>query len=158
MTMETRTFNIGQAADASGVSAKMIRHYEQLGILPRARRTLANYRTYSESDVHTLRFVRQARDLGFPLAQIQALLTLWKDRRRPSRKVKELAQAHIAELEMRIRELQDMKRTLENLAAHCHGDDRPDCPILEGLERPTQTPVMAERGARGGRRIAGKGR
>lgn len=133
--METRTFNIGDAAEASGVSAKMIRHYEQIGIIPRARRTLANYRTYSENDVHTLRFVRQARDLGFPLTQIQALLTLWKDRRRPSRKVKELAQAHIAELEVRIRELKDMKRTLESLAAHCHGDDRPDCPILEGLEK-----------------------
>jgi len=145
--METRTFNIGDAAEASGVSAKMIRHYEQIGIIPRARRTLANYRTYSESDVHTLRFVRQARDLGFPLTQIQALLTLWKDRRRPSRKVKELAQAHIAELEVRIRELKDMKRTLEQLAAHCHGDDRPDCPILEGLEklaptRGTHTPRL----------------
>ena len=133
--METRTFNIGDAAEASGVSAKMIRHYEQIGIIPRARRTLANYRTYSESDVHTLRFVRQARDLGFPLAQIQALLTLWKDRRRPSRKVKELAQAHIAELEVRIQELKDMKRTLEQLAAHCHGDHRPDCPILEDLAK-----------------------
>ena len=143
--METRTFNIGDAAEASGVSAKMIRHYEQIGIIPRARRTLANYRTYSESDVHTLRFVRQARDLGFPLTQIQALLTLWKDRRRPSRKVKELAQAHIAELEVRIRELQDMKRTLENLAAHCHGDDRPNCPILEGLEKPTRPAASRRR-------------
>lgn len=143
--MEARVFNIGQAADASGVSAKMIRHYEQLGILPRARRTLANYRTYSESDVHTLRFVRQARDLGFPLTQIQALLTLWKDHRRPSRKVKELAQAHIAELDIRIRELKDMKRTLENLAAHCHGDDRPDCPILAGLEKPARTPAALRR-------------
>jgi Cu(I)-responsive transcriptional regulator len=143
--METRTFNIGDAAEASGVSAKMIRHYEQIGIIPRARRTLANYRTYSENDVHTLRFVRQARDLGFPLAQIQALLTLWKDRRRPSRKVKELAQAHIAELDIRIRELKDMKRTLENLAAHCHGDDRPDCPILEGLEKPARPPAASRR-------------
>jgi Cu(I)-responsive transcriptional regulator len=143
--MDTRTFNIGDAADASGVSAKMIRHYEQIGIIPRARRTLANYRTYSESDVHTLRFVRQARDLGFPLTQIQALLTLWKDRRRPSRKVKELAQAHIAELDIRIRELKDMKRTLENLAAHCHGDDRPDCPILAGLEKSARAPAASRR-------------
>lgn len=91
----TTSFNISRAAKASGVTAKMIRYYEQLGIIPRAPRTLSNYRSYSQNDVHTLQFVRQARDLGFSLTQIQALVKLWQDRRRPSRKVKELAQAHI---------------------------------------------------------------
>lgn len=133
--MQTPALNIGQAAEASGVSAKMIRHYEEIGLIPKARRTFSNYRTYSESDVHTLRFVKQARNLGFPIEMIEELLTLWRDRRRPSRKVKELALAHIKELDARIAELQDMKHTLEHLAHHCHGDDRPDCPILEGLEK-----------------------
>lgn len=133
--METPALNIGQAAEASGVSAKMIRHYEEIGLIPKARRTFSNYRTYSESDVHTLRFVKQARNLGFPIEMIEELLTLWRDRRRPSRKVKELALTHIKELDARIAELQDMKHTLEHLAHHCHGDDRPDCPILEGLEK-----------------------
>ncbi len=131
--MNASIFNIGQAAAASGVSAKMIRHYEEIGLVPRARRTDSNYRTYSEADVHTLRFIKQARNLGFPIEAIGKLLTLWRDHRRPSRKVKELALAHVQELEARIRELQTMKHTLEHLAKHCHGDDRPDCPILEGL-------------------------
>jgi MerR family copper efflux transcriptional regulator len=138
--MPAHTFNISSAAKASGVSAKMIRYYEQLGIVPRAQRTLSNYRSYSQSDVHTLQFVRQARDLGFSLTQIQALVALWQDRRRPSRKVKELAQAHIEELDARIHELENMKRTLQTLAAHCHGDERPECPILQGLETPTAHP------------------
>lgn len=136
--MTTHALNIGNVSKASGVSAKMIRYYEELGIIPPAQRTLSNYRSYSENDVHTLRFVRQARDLGFSLAQIQALVTLWKDRRRPSRKVKELALAHIEQLEERIRELEDMKRTLQMLASNCHGDERPDCPILLGLEEPAR--------------------
>lgn len=133
--MNGNTMNIGEAAQASGVSAKMVRHYEEIGLIPRAKRTLAGYRMYSQSDVHTLRFIKQARNLGFSIEQIEQLLALWQDRRRPSRKVKELAQEHIRELEERIRDMQDMKRTLEMLAKHCHGDDRPDCPILEGLEK-----------------------
>ena len=126
--------NISQAAAASGVSAKMIRHYEAIGLVQTPRRSRANYRIYSESDVHVLRFVRAARDLGFPMAQIGELLDLWRDRRRPSRKVKALVTAHVQELERRIAELQAMKSTLEQLAQHCHGDERPDCPILERLE------------------------
>jgi Cu(I)-responsive transcriptional regulator len=133
--MNGNIMNIGEAAQASGVSAKMLRHYEEIGLIPRAKRTLAGYRMYSPGDVHTLRFIRQARNLGFSIGQIGKLLALWQDRRRPSRKVKELAHAHIQELEERIREMQDMKRTLETLVKHCHGDDRPDCPILEGLEK-----------------------
>jgi len=133
--MTDKLLNIGQAASASGVSAKMVRHYEEIGLIPKARRTLAGYRTYTPSDVHTLRFIKQARNLGFSIEQIEKLLALWQDRRRPSRKVKDLAHAHIQELEARIHELQDMKRTLETLVKHCHGDARPDCPILEGLEK-----------------------
>lgn len=131
--MNEATMNIGEAAAASGVSAKMIRHYEDIGLVAKAKRTSANYRRYSGSDVHTLRFIKQARSLGFSIEQIQHLLGLWNDHRRPSRKVKELALAHVQELEQRIQELQDMKQTLERLAKHCHGDDRPDCPILERL-------------------------
>jgi Cu(I)-responsive transcriptional regulator len=126
--------NIGQAAAASGVSAKMIRHYEAIGLVHKPRRTSANYRMYAESDVHVLRFVRAARDLGFSVSQIGELLDLWRDRRRPSRKVKALVTEHVRELERRIAELQAMKTTLEQLAHHCHGDERPDCPILERLE------------------------
>jgi MerR family copper efflux transcriptional regulator len=126
--------NISQAAAASGVSAKMIRHYEAIGLVPKPRRSGANYRTYTDADVHMLRFVRAARDLGFPMAQIGELLDLWRDRRRPSRKVKALVTAHVQELERRIAELQAMKGTLEQLAHHCHGDERPECPILERLE------------------------
>lgn len=137
------SMNIGEAAQASGVSAKMVRHYEEIGLIPKARRTISGYRLYTMADVHTLRFVKQARNLGFPIGQIEKLLALWQDRRRPSRKVKELAQAHIRELEERIREMQDMKRTLETLAKHCHGDDRPDCPILKGLEK--ELPVASSR-------------
>ena len=129
--------NISEAAAASGVSAKMIRHYEAIGLVPKPRRTGANYRLYAESDVHTLRFVRAARDLGFSMSQIGELLDLWRDRRRPSRKVKALVTGHLRELERRIAELQAMKTTLEQLAQHCHGDERPDCPILERLEGAT---------------------
>ena len=126
--------NISEAAAASGVSAKMIRHYESIGLVQKPKRTSANYRTYGDSDVHVLRFVRAARDLGFGMREIGELLDLWRDRRRPSRKVKALVTAHIRELERRIAELQAMKSTLEQLAHHCHGDERPDCPILERLE------------------------
>jgi len=141
--MNDVTMNIGEAAAASGVSAKMIRHYEDIGLVPRAKRTIANYRRYSGSDVHTLRFIKQARGLGFSIEQIQQLLALWQDRRRRSRKVKELALAHMRELEQRIQELRDMKQTLERLAKHCHGDDRPECPILERLAAADQPAAEA---------------
>jgi MerR family gold-responsive transcriptional activator of gol and ges genes len=125
--------NIGEASAASGVSAKMIRHYEAIGLIPEAARTGSGYRTYGEPEVHKLRFIRQSRKLGFSIHQIEELLGLWQDRRRTSRKVKALAISHIAELDTKILEMQAMKRTLEDLAAHCHGDERPDCPILEGI-------------------------
>ncbi|NUU02578.1 Cu(I)-responsive transcriptional regulator [Herbaspirillum robiniae] len=125
--------NIGEAAAASGVSAKMIRHYEETGLIPRAGRTDAGYRVYSERDVHLLRFIRQARQLGFSMKQIADLIGLWLDQSRSSRKVKQLAESHIGELDQRIRELQAMKTTLEKLAHDCHGDNRPDCPILDAL-------------------------
>ncbi|NYE24750.1 Cu(I)-responsive transcriptional regulator [Pigmentiphaga litoralis] len=126
--------NIGDASKASGVSAKMIRHYESIGLIPAARRTDAGYRLYKDDDIHTLQFIRNARDLGFSIAQIDTLLQLWKDRGRPSADVKTLAMGHIQELDDKIRALQAMRDTLENLASHCHGDHRPDCPILAGLE------------------------
>ena len=125
--------NIGQAARASGVSAKMIRHYEEVGLIPAASRTDAGYRQYAEADVHTLRFVRHARDLGFSIAEIGELVGLWHDRQRPSRQVKALAQAHIQELRRKAQELLAMTATLEHLVHCCHGDDRPECPILESL-------------------------
>jgi Cu(I)-responsive transcriptional regulator len=125
--------NIGQAASASGVSAKMIRHYEAVGLLAPAARTESGYRQYAGADVHTLRFIRHSRDLGFSIPEIGELLGLWQNRRRPSRQVKALAQAHIQELERKAQELLAMKATLEHLVHCCHGDDRPDCPILESL-------------------------
>jgi Cu(I)-responsive transcriptional regulator len=128
-----QSVNIGQAARLSGVSAKMIRHYESLGLLPKARRTGSGYRQYSPGEVHTLRFIRRARDLGFGIGEISALLGLWQNRRRAAADVKRLALAHAAELATRIAEMTGMKRTLEQLAAHCHGDHRPDCPILDDL-------------------------
>jgi Cu(I)-responsive transcriptional regulator len=128
--------NIGQAAALSGVSVKMIRHYEAIGLVPPADRTFANYRLYSDADVHRLRFVRRARSLGFPMKQIGLLLGLWSDPRRSSAEVKQLAQAHADGLAARIAEMQAMQRTLQDLAAHCHGDARPDCPILDDLAGP----------------------
>jgi Cu(I)-responsive transcriptional regulator len=125
--------NIGEAAAASGVSAKMIRYYESVGLLPKVRRTANGYRVYGEEDVHTLAFIRRARDLGFPMAQIEKLLALWQDRSRASVEVKAIAAAHVEELGRKIAELEAMRRTLEHLVAHCHGNHRPDCPILEDL-------------------------
>ena len=125
--------NIGHAAQASGVSAKMIRHYEEIGLIAQAARTEAGYRTYIDADTHTLRFIKQARNLGFSIKQIGALLGLWQDQARSSREVKALAQEHIAELDAKICEMQAMKTTLERLVLCCHGDARPDCPILDGL-------------------------
>ncbi|MET0517279.1 MAG: Cu(I)-responsive transcriptional regulator [Burkholderiaceae bacterium] len=124
---------IGEAAARSGVSAKMLRHYESLGLLPAVARTEAGYRLYSEQDVHTLRFIRRARDLGFRVAEIAELLKLWQNRRRASSEVKRIALAHVADLQRRLDEMTAMKRTLERLASCCHGDERPDCPILDGL-------------------------
>jgi Cu(I)-responsive transcriptional regulator len=125
--------NIGEAASRSGVSAKMIRHYESLGLIKNARRTDAGYRLYDHADVHTLQFVRRARGLGFSMKEIGQLLGLWQNRRRSSGDVRRVAQRHITELEQKIDELQSMKRTLEGLVQRCHGDQRPDCPILEDL-------------------------
>jgi MerR family copper efflux transcriptional regulator len=127
--------NIGQAAAASGVSAKMIRHYEEIGLVPKAGRTASGYRIYGDADVHMLRFVKRARDLGFTMKEIDKLVGLWKNRRRASADVKRLAATHIAELERKIGELESMRRALVDLSRHCHGDDRPDCPILEDLAR-----------------------
>jgi len=127
--------NIGQASAASGVSAKMIRHYEEIGLTRAPGRTAANYRTYSDNEVHVLRFVRHARALGFGIADIKELLGLWQNKSRPSAAVKKIAGRHIAELETKVAELQAMARTLKHLAQHCHGDHRPECPILEELER-----------------------
>ncbi len=129
----TVLMNIGEAASASGVSAKMIRHYERVGLVPSASRTDAGYRQYGDKDLGTLRFIRRSRDLGFSIEQIRALLGLWQDRRRPSREVKTLAEEHIRELDAKLAELQAMKATLAHLVQCCHGDDRPDCPIIETL-------------------------
>ena len=131
--------NIGGAAKASGVSTKMIRHYESVGLFAEAIRTESGYRQYTDKDVHTLRFIRQSRALGFSIEQIRDLLGLWHNRKRPSRQVKALAQAHIEELEEKLQELQSMKATLEHLVHCCHGDDRPDCPILEELASETSS-------------------
>jgi MerR family copper efflux transcriptional regulator len=125
--------NIGEAAKTSGVSAKMIRHYEEAGLIPAATRTEANYRVYSTNDVAMLHFIKQARRLGFAMKQIALLLSLWQDRSRSSREVKELAREHVDELNLRIRELTEMRDTLDNLVKHCRGDSRPECPILEGI-------------------------
>src|SRR6186997_414761 len=123
---EAALLNIGEAAESSGVSAKMIRHYEEIGLVPKPGRTQAGYRVYREADVHRLRFVRRARDLGFSMKEIERLLGLWNNRRRASSEVKRLATQHIADLDRRIAELQAMRRTLAELSRHCHGDHRPD--------------------------------
>ena len=125
--------NIGEAAKQSAVTAKMIRHYESLGLLPAAPRTEAGYRVYDEASVHTLRFIRRARDLGFGRKEIDTLLGLWRNRRRASADVKRIARAHADDLQRRIDEMQAMKRTLEHLAHCCQGNARPDCPILDDL-------------------------
>ena len=125
--------NIGEAAETSGVSAKMIRHYESVELLPPASRTGSGYRQYSDKDVHVLRFVRRARDLGFSIEEIRDLLGLWQQQERPSRQVKALAQKHLEDLERKLEHLQSMKRALEQLVLCCHRDDRPDCPILDSL-------------------------
>ena len=125
--------NIGQAAAQSGVSAKMLRHYESLGLLGKVRRTDSGYRQYSASDVHTLRFIKRSRDLGFSMAEIAELVNLWQNRRRASASVKRIAQKHVDDLTTRIEAMQAMQRSLKNLLHTCHGDERPDCPILDDL-------------------------
>ena len=125
--------NIGDASAASGVSAKMIRYYEQIGLIRPAARTESGYRVYSPSEVETLRFIRRARDLGFSVEEMGTLLALWQDKARESADVKRVALQHVAEIEKRIVELEGMARTLRHLAGHCHGDERPDCPILDDL-------------------------
>ena len=127
---------IGQAAKISGVNAKLIRHYETIGVIPKATRSDSGYRNYTDSDVHILTFVKSARRLGFSMKEIKKLVSLWKNKTRLSSDVRTLALSHIKELESRIIELESMVKTLRNLASKCRGNERPDCPILEELARP----------------------
>ena len=129
--------DIGRASKASGVSVKMIRHYEAIGLLPKVARTFSNYRVYRDSDVHTLRFIRRARALGFSMADIQELVGLWQNTSRSSASVKKIAGKHVDELKRKIAELETMVATLQHLTKHCHGDHRPDCPILDDLSKRT---------------------
>ena len=125
--------NIGEAAKASGINAKLIRHYESIGIIPKATRSESGYRVYSEGDVNILAFVKRARSLGFSMKEIKKLVSLWRNRSRASSDVKALALEHVKEMESKIMELQSMVKTLKHLAKSCHGDQRPDCPILDEL-------------------------
>lgn len=136
--------NIGEAARESGVTAKMIRYYESIDLLSPRGRTDAGYRVYGASEIHTLRFIRQARHLGFSLDDIRKLLALWEDRTRASAEVKAIALQHVADLERRIAQLSEMRDTLTHLADHCHGDTRPDCPILDGLASDGEGEGVAE--------------
>jgi MerR family copper efflux transcriptional regulator len=126
--------NIGQAAKTSGLSAKMIRYYESINLLPAAHRTDAGYRLYRQDDLHTLAFIKRSRDLGFSLEEVGKLLTLWQDRGRASADVKALARQHVDELNQKITEMTALRDTLQELVEHCQGNDRPDCPILKDLE------------------------
>ncbi len=125
--------NIGQVSRLSGVSAKMVRHYEALGLLPRVSRSDGGYRLYAQAEVHTLRFIKRARELGFSMPEIAELAGLWQNRRRASASVKRIAQKHATELAQRIEAMVSMQRTLAHLIHCCHGDERPDCPILDDL-------------------------
>lgn len=137
--------NIGQAAKSSGLSAKMIRYYESIGLLHAATRTDSGYRLYDKDDLHTLAFIRRSRDLGFSLEEVGKLLTLWQDRERASADVKALARQHIDELNRKIAELAGLRDTLQDLVEHCQGDHRPDCPILRDLESGGATLTQAPR-------------
>jgi Cu(I)-responsive transcriptional regulator len=137
--------NIGQAASASGVTAKMIRYYESIDLVEAAGRTEGGYRIYSDNDVHVLSFIRQARTLGFPIEQIRQLLSLWLDQGRTSAEVKAVAARHIGELNTRIAELVEMRDTLAHLAQHCAGDDQPGCPILDGISEPDVRPTLSQK-------------
>ncbi len=125
--------NIGQLATASDVNAKLIRHYESIGLIPKADRTESGYRVYSEKDVAFLRFIKRARSLGFSMIEIKKLMGLWRNKTRESKEVKTLALEHIRGLEKKIQEMQDMVDTLRSLSRNCHGDHRPDCPIIKNL-------------------------
>ena len=138
-TQSGQPVNIGEAARLSGVSAKMLRHYESLGLLGKVTRTDSGYRLYSPADVHTLRFIKRCRDLGFSMAEIGELVGLWQNKRRASANVKKIAQKHMDELSERIAAMQAMQRTLSTLLHGCHGDDRPDCPILDDLAGDNRT-------------------
>ncbi len=127
--------NIGEAARLSGISTRMVRHYESLGLLGEVHRTDSGYRQYSAAEVHTLRFIKRSRDMGFSMEQVAELVGLWHNRRRTSATVKRIAQSHLDELEQRIAAMQGMQRTLAHLVHCCHGDQRPDCPILDDLAR-----------------------
>jgi len=139
---------IGEASAASGVSQRMIRHYEKIGLIPAAARRDSGYRDYDQRDVHTLRFIGRARDLGFPIEEIRQLVALWHDRERSSADVKALALARADELRRKARELDEMRRSLEHLASQCHGDARPDCPILGDLAGPGTARAAPETAAR----------
>lgn len=128
--------NIGQASEASGVNAKMIRYYESIGLIDEASRTDAGYRQYSETEVQTLRFIKRSRDLGFSIERIKTLLGLWQDRSRKSAEVKKLAHQYIEELDQDIKKLQSIRNELQHLADCCKGNHRPDCPILDNLAKP----------------------
>jgi MerR family copper efflux transcriptional regulator len=134
--IERGLMDIGHAARASGLSVKMVRHYEAIGLLPKVARTFANYRVYTPNDVHTLRFIRRARNLGFSMDDIRELLGLWQSRTRSSAAVKKIARVHVDALKAKIAELEGMVKTLEHLVHHCHGDHRPECPILDDLAKP----------------------
>lgn len=135
--------NIGEAAKASGVSAKMIRYYESVGLIDPAARSESGYRVYSENDLHVLRFVKRARTMGFSMERIEVLLGLWRDGDRNSAEVKKLALGHVAELERQIAEMQAVADTLRKLAQTCHGDNRPDCPIIDDLSEEHLAPARA---------------
>lgn len=145
--------NIGEAATATGISVKMIRYYEDIGLVGPALRTYSGYRVYQDKDIQTLRFVRRARDLGFTVKQIEGLLTLWRDRSRASADVKRIAQGHVEDLQRKMRELGEMIDALNHLSHHCSGDDRPDCPILAtlGSDQPKADPLPAKAGSALGR-------
>lgn len=125
--------NIGRVSKLSGVTSKTIRYYESIGLIPEPPRTDSGYRDYELPDVETLKFVQRARNLGFSIKDVSGLLNLWNDKNRASSQVKEMTQRHIEEIEGRIKELEGMRRTLVDLSSKCHGDDRPDCPILDDL-------------------------
>ena len=146
--------NIGEASRASGVDSKMIRYYESIGLLEDVGRSANGYRTYAANDVHTLAFIRRARHLGFSIEQIQALMTLWRDKARSSAEVKAIAQGHIAELQAKIEVLASMQRTLEHPVACCAGDDRPDCPIIDDLSAKAEAPAKPRPARSNGRHRA----
>ncbi|NCF37894.1 MAG: Cu(I)-responsive transcriptional regulator [Gammaproteobacteria bacterium] len=148
--------NIGEAARASGVSAKMIRHYEYIDLIPRAGRTASGYRVYSGTDLYMLSFIRQARNLGFSIERIRDLLDLWQNKRRTSQKVKALAMNHLRELDERILELQEIRQAIAHLADYCHGDERPDCPILDGLAAENGHILNGAKSVPNSRHLAGK--